>query len=48
VFENKLLRRIFGRIRGITGVWRKLTNNIKVKSNKYENSVLVAQLKNLI
>jgi len=33
-FENKVLQRIFGRIRGITGGWRKLTNNINVKINK--------------
>jgi hypothetical protein len=48
VFENKVLWRIFGRIRGINGGWRKLTNNIKVKINKYEKTVHVAQLKNQI
>jgi len=39
------LRRIFGRTRGISGGWRKLTNNINVKINKYEKGGHAAELK---
>ena len=48
MFENKILRRIFGRIMGINGGWRKLTNNINVKINKYEKGGHLAQLNNEI
>jgi len=40
-----VLRRIFGRTRGINGGWRKLTNNINIKINKYEKGGHVPQLK---
>lgn len=47
-FENKVLRRIFGRTRGISGDWRKLTNNINVKIKEYEMGGHGAELKNHI
>lgn len=47
-FENKVLRRIFGRARSIIWGWRKLTNNINVKIKKYKMGGHAAELKNHI
>jgi len=48
VFENKVLWRICGRTRGISGGWRKLTNNINVKISKYEKDGHAAELQKQI
>jgi hypothetical protein len=46
--ENKVLKRIFGRTRGITGGRRKLKKNINVKIKKYEMGGHATHLKNQI
>jgi len=43
-----VLWRICGRTRGISGGWRKLTNNINVKISKYEKDGHAAELQKQI